>query len=103
EVLFHSSAETTRPGGTLGLPLARRLAEAMGGEVGCDSALGQGSLYWFTFRAACAEDEEAPVAEGQDAKPQGSLSGHVLVVEDNMVNRMLIGSYLDEFGLTYEM
>ena len=27
----------------------------------------------------------------------------VLVVEDNAVNRMLIGSYLDEFGLTHEV
>ena len=27
----------------------------------------------------------------------------MLVVEDNAVNRMLIGAYLDEFGLTHEM
>ena len=27
----------------------------------------------------------------------------MLVVEDNSVNRMLIGTYLDEFGLTYEV
>ena len=37
------------------------------------------------------------------ASPQGVLSGHVLLLEDNAVNRMLIGSYLDEFGLTHEV
>ena len=31
------------------------------------------------------------------------MFGHVLVVEDNAVNRMLIGAYLDEFGLTYDI
>ena len=35
--------------------------------------------------------------------PQGTLSGHVLLVEDNAVNRMLIVTYLDEFGLTYDV
>src|SRR5207249_4951653 len=40
---------------------------------------------------------------GEGGGPQGRLSGHVLVVEDNAVNRMLIGTYLEEFGLTHEM
>ena len=38
-----------------------------------------------------------------EPEPQAKLSGHVLVVEDNAVNRMLIVTYLDEFGLTHEM
>ena len=32
-----------------------------------------------------------------------ALSGHVLVAEDNAVNRALIGTYLSEFGLSHEM
>ncbi len=32
----------------------------------------------------------------------GPLSGHVLVVEDNEINQMLIAAYLDQFGLSYE-
>jgi CheY-like chemotaxis protein len=96
--------QATRSEDGFALPIARRLAEAMGGEVGCDSALGQGTLYWFTLQAARAEDEdETQAEEAGDTTPKGTLSGHVLVVEDNTVNRMLIGAYLDKFGLTYEM
>jgi signal transduction histidine kinase len=88
--------QATRSDDGFALPIARRLAEAMGGEVGCDSALGQGTLYWFTLQAALAEDEDATQAEeAGDTTPKGTLSGHVLVVEDNTVNRMLIGAYLE--------
>lgn len=155
--LFHPSTDMTRPDGGLGLPIAQRLAEAMGGGVACDSALGQGTLYWFTFRALI-EDEHAeaeasaPVlvqdepefgevldledstvielpsaylertggepapAETQAAAPKpkpadrprpsalsDKLEGHVLLIEDNTVNRMLIGAYLEEFGLTFDV
>lgn len=105
ERLFvRASADLLAAGSGLDLPIAERLATAMDGEVGCESALGQGTLYWFKFRAERAEGEaETLDRQGNAATPKGALSGHVLVVEDNMINRMLIGAYLDEFGLTYEM
>ncbi len=123
-----SAASAEREGSGLELAIARKLAGLMGGEVGCDSAPGKGSLYWFTltaghagqaFFAARREDQERAVrdepvlelAEAEEAAPEppreaerpAKLLGHVLVVENNAVNRMLIGSYLEEFGLTHEM
>ena len=36
----------------LGLSIVRRIVERLGGRVGIDSAVGQGSLFWFTLPAA---------------------------------------------------
>ena len=86
----------------LGPSLAGHLIEMMGGELGCDSVAGHGSVVWFTVAAARGEEQ---VSESKPMRPAaaGALSGHLLVVEGNAVNRMLIGAYLGEFGLTYEM
>jgi CheY-like chemotaxis protein len=91
-------------GGTgLGLSIAQKLAALMGGEIGCESVVGQGTHYWFTLPTESAQAATPAPKPSRDTHPQGTLSGHVLLVEDNAVNRMLIGSYLDEFGLTYEV
>jgi CheY-like chemotaxis protein/nitrogen-specific signal transduction histidine kinase len=82
----------------LGLSIAQRLVVLMGGEICCESAPAQGSLFWFTIPTV-----RAMPAAPKDTRALDTLSGHVLVVEDNAPNRMLIGAYLDEFGLTYDM
>lgn len=38
-------------GNGLGLSIARRIVEKMGGQTGCESELGQGSVFFFTLRA----------------------------------------------------
>ena len=103
ERLFQPCAQADRGvsqyGATgLGLSIAQRLVVLMGGEIGCESAPGQGSLFWFTIPTV-----RAMPTVFKEAQASATLSGHVLVVEDNAPNRMLIGAYLDEFGLTYDM
>lgn len=96
-----SSVAVTYGGTGLGLSIARRLAQRMGGDLGCASTPGAGSMFWFTIRVRQA-GAAAPVEDRAPApQPLGPLSGHVLIVEDNNVNQMLIGAYLDQFGLTH--
>lgn len=57
---FYRSELVRRAGvaGTgLGLPLAQRLASALGGELTCRSTLGRGSTFSVTFPARCSETQ----------------------------------------------
>jgi signal transduction histidine kinase/CheY-like chemotaxis protein len=81
----------------LGLVICRRLTELMGGEIGAHGELGRGSTFWFrlplVFLPADSQDGAAS-ASVKDATP--ALS--VLVVDDDVLNRMLLQSLLKKAG-----
>ena len=99
------SSTSRQYGGTgLGLAIVKRLATMMGGEVGVDSAQGQGATFWFEARFARARDTVAPAAApaAPAAMPPAGSSARVLLVEDNPVNRQVAHDLLADAGFTVD-
>ena len=104
-----ADGSTTREyGGTgLGLSICRRIAELMGGRVWAESWPGQGSIFHFTARLAPAEEAATapapvPAAAAGTTTSTGTASrpAHVLLAEDNPVNRRLAETLLTRAGCT---
>jgi len=104
---FDQGAEDTamRFGGTgLGLPIARGLAEQMGGSLGLvTSNPGKGSIFRFTLpldiSSQAAPPGARPAAEpAMRAPSQSARSLRVLVAEDNEINQQLMTDILAKSG-----
>ena len=92
---------TRAHGGTgLGLAICKGLIEAMGGEIGAESAKGVGSRFWLSMSAPLCE------TEGASAEPEAA--GHlfegvrILVVDDHPANRELARLFLTGAGALIE-
>jgi PAS domain S-box-containing protein len=99
---------TRRFGGTgLGLAICRQLVTLMDGEIGAEPRRGGGSRFWFQLPLVAASPVAKPVAErgAPKLKPVGPAKqgGHVLVVEDNAVNRKVAVGMLEQLGYTTEI
>ncbi len=93
------TSTTRRFGGTgLGLSICRELARLMGGEVGVQSAPGEGSTFWAELPLQAAELAQAPAST--EASDIDHLFGaRVLLVEDNPVNMMILVAMLEHWGV----
>jgi signal transduction histidine kinase/ActR/RegA family two-component response regulator len=92
---------TRQFGGTgLGLAISRHLVRLMGGEVGFNSVLGQGSTFRFDVAAPEAMTPAAPVRAATEGRGLDRL--RILVVEDNPANRMIVCRILQNLGAEVE-
>jgi signal transduction histidine kinase/FixJ family two-component response regulator len=113
-----ADVSTTRKyGGTgLGLAISRQLVELMGGKIGIESRVGEGSTFWFTvvFDPALTSSLEPvsmlepislePISVSLQ-KPAITFAGRtarILVVEDNATNRIVALAQLQKLGYQAE-
>lgn len=99
-----ASGQRLRSGSGLGLWISRTLARQLGGSLDVESEPGHGTR--FTLQVPC------PPAQGTDegggageapSEPSGQGRGlNVLVVDDNSVNRLLITTFLESFGMPFK-
>jgi PAS domain S-box-containing protein len=86
--------QTGVEGAGLGLPLSRRLAEAMGGTLEVATTLGQGSSFWVELPAAegplerAERQQELAAAAAPAPEPDEAMT--VLYIEDNLSNLQLV-------------
>jgi signal transduction histidine kinase/CheY-like chemotaxis protein len=96
ERFTQADASTTRKyGGTgLGLSISKQLVELMGGTMGVESKLGEGSRFWFTLPLPV--DLNPPDAASIDIDMTGV---RVLSVDHNPTNLFVLREQLNSWGL----
>ena len=93
------SSTSRRFGGTgLGLAISKQLIELMGGTISVSSRPHEGSTFELTARFHLGSEDASKGVERHGPARKAAGSWHVLLAEDNPVNRLVILRQLSELG-----
>ena len=106
QAFAQADGTTTRKyGGTgLGLSITQNLVGLMNGSIQVQSEEGKGTTFTVTIPLIKLQDKEdiqIDIVEEEDK--ENTLDGHVLIVEDNKTNQMLVKMLVEDFGLTCDI
>ena len=109
ESFVQADGSTTRKygGSGLGLPISRKLARMMGGDITVASELNKGSIFTLTLESQVVTRErhlsfpqstsDNDLGSTKKVLPDGSrVAPCVLVVDDNSINRRVARSFLEQ-------
>lgn len=96
------NANSEIEGTGLGLSICRRVIDAMGGTIGLESEIGQGSNFWFSIPVLISDGTaQAKASDTPQDMPSLSIDDRkpkLLVAEDIEANQIVISAMLDRLG-----
>lgn len=111
KLLFQSFSQvnltlkSVQAGSGLGLSIVASLVKLMNGNYGVYSTVGKGSTFWFRIPVQCLEMDD-PKKKPDKVNPTPSLVApviklepcRILLVEDNITNRIVLSSMIQSIG-----
>ena len=94
----HTAVASKYGGSGLGLSICKQITTLMGGEIDCTSEFGKGSHFWVRLPLAAAAEPTAGQGDEAVTGANPAPPRHILLAEDNEVNRMLIMRLLGTAG-----
>lgn len=104
ETFTQATSSTTRKfGGTgLGLTISKRLLELQESNIRVESELGKGSTFSFCLKFDKIVDQDAARRSKEEIEYLPLEDLHVLVVDDNVMNRVVLEQFLQKWQLKYQ-
>lgn len=100
----NSEVKVTYGGTGLGLPITKKLIEFLGGQISVASEVDRGTTFTFTLPVKDAGFKDEEPKKPQKLEKNMELDKlHILVVEDNEMNRRYLSGLFKRWNIQYRM
>jgi PAS domain S-box-containing protein len=98
----NNSISRTKGGTGLGMHICRELVDLMHGIIEAESEKGKGSAIWFEIPLELGRESEL-LPDDSQTRIENPIQGvHILLVDDNDMNRLIANTLLEKNGATVE-